>query len=55
MLRSRFRVKSEEILFSLNVSAYPANIGLFKVNNRNTRKKCEICSMLTIESPEQRH
>ena len=24
------------------------NIHLFKVNNRNTRKRCEICSMLTI-------
>ena len=22
---------------------YPANIYLFKVNNRNTRKRCEIC------------
>ena len=25
----------------------PANIYLFKVNNRNTRKGCEICSKLT--------
>ena len=24
-----------------------------KVNNRNTKKKCEICSKLTIETPEQ--
>ena len=24
----------------------PANIDLFKVNNRNTRKRCEICSEL---------
>ena len=28
---------------------YPANIYLFKVNNRNTRKRCEICSKLTIK------
>ena len=28
--------------------AFPANIYLFKVNNRNTTKKCEICSELTI-------
>ena len=27
---------------------------LFKVNNRNTRKKCEICSKLTIKTPERR-
>ena len=25
---------------------------LFKVNNRNTRKRCEICSKLTIKAPE---
>ena len=28
----------------------PANINLFKVNNRNTRKRCEICSKLTIKT-----
>ena len=32
----------------------PANIYLFKVNNRNTRKRCEICSKLTIKTPERR-
>ena len=26
----------------------PANNYLFKVNNRNTRKSCEICSKLTL-------
>ena len=26
-----------------------------KVNNRNTRKRCEICSKLTIKTPERRH
>ena len=31
----------------------PANIYLFKVNYRNTRKRCEICSMLTITTPER--
>ena len=30
----------------------PGNIYLFKVNNRNTRKSCEICSKLTIQTPE---
>ena len=34
---------------------YPANIYLFKVNNRNTRKRCEICSKLIIKIPERRH
>ena len=27
---------------------------MFKVNDRNTTEKCEICSRLTIETPEQR-
>ena len=30
------------------------NIYLLKVNNRNTRKRCEICSKLTIKPPERR-
>ena len=33
---------------------YLANIYLFQVNNRNNRKSCEICSKLTIKTPEQR-
>ena len=33
---------------------YPANFYLFKVNNRNTPKRCEICSKLTIKTPERR-
>ena len=33
----------------------PAGIYLFKVNNRNTRTRCEICSKLTINTPERRH
>ena len=31
-----------------------AGIFLLKVNNRNTRKRCEICSKLTIKIPERR-
>ena len=30
----------------------PANICLFKVNHRNTRKRCEVCSKFTIKTPE---
>ena len=33
----------------------PAGIYLFKVNNRNTKARCEICSKLTIKTPERRH
>ena len=34
---------------------FSANFYLFKVNNRNTRKRCEICSKLTIKTPERRY
>ena len=34
-------------------SSSPVSIYLFKVNNRNTTKKCEICSKLTIKRPQQ--
>ena len=30
----------------------PAGIYLLKVNNRNTRARCEICSKLTIKTPD---
>ena len=30
----------------------PGDIYLLKVNNRNTRGRCEICSMLTIKTPK---
>ena len=33
---------------------HPAGIYLLKVNNRNTRTRCEICSKLTIKTPERR-
>ena len=28
---------------------------MFKVNNRYTRTRCEICSKLTIKTPKRRH
>ena len=37
------------------VEQVSANIYLFKVNNRNSRKRCNICSKLTIKTPERRH
>ena len=33
---------------------HPANIYLFKVNDRNIRIRREICSKLTIKTPERR-
>ena len=32
-----------------------AHIYLFKVNNKNTRKRCEVSSNLTIKTPELCH
>ena len=34
------------------MTGYPVNIYLFKFNNRNTRKRCGICSELIIKTPE---
>ena len=38
----------------LLVFIVPANIYLRKVNYRNTRKRCEICSELIMKAPERR-
>ena len=35
--------------------AIPVGLYLLKVNNRNTRTWCEICSKLTIKTTERRH
>ena len=37
------------------LSKHPAGNYMFKVNNRSARTRCEICSKLTIKSPERRH
>ena len=50
----------KDLMFRLKLSLkyylykIPANFYLFKVNYRNTRKRCEICSKLTIKTLEQR-
>ena len=38
-----------------SVPPCPAGIYLLKFNNRNTRTRCEICSKLTIKTPERQH
>ena len=38
----------------VHVILYPSGIYLLKVNNKNTRARCEICSKLTIKIPERR-
>ena len=34
---------------------YSANIYSLKGSNKSTRKRCEICSKLTIKTSERRH
>ena len=41
-----------EILLTIGSHFFPAGIYLLKVNNRNIRTRCEICSKLTIKIPE---
>ena len=48
-IRVLFYTKLSKILLK-NIAT---NIYLFWINNRNTRKKCEICSRLTIKKPER--
>ena len=38
----------------LKKAFYPAGNYMFKVDNRNTRTRCEICSKLTMKIPERR-
>ena len=40
--------------FIYSVCLYPAGIYMLKFNNRNIRTRCEICSNLTIKTPERR-
>ena len=46
-------------MFKVNSKNYwnnnPASNYMFKVNNRNTRTNCDICSKLTIKTPERCH
>ena len=47
---------SSKFMFTLPVfTNFPADFYLFKANNKCTRKRCEICSKLTIKTPERRH
>ena len=44
----------EKIMTRSKLKNNPAGNCMFKVNNRNTRTRCEICSKLTIKTPERR-
>ena len=46
--------KKWKMSFNLSLTNYRVNIYLLKVNNRYTRKRCEICSNLQIKTLERR-
>ena len=47
-------IVDDEALMDKTLELNPAKIYLFKDSNRNTRKRCEICSKLTVKTPEWR-
>ena len=49
---SSVQIQTKFILYSAKCD--PADIYMFKVNNRNPRTRFEICSKLTIKTPERR-
>ena len=61
-MSNEYTLKNKWVIFPLFLSSFsksartkPAGIYLLKVNNRNTRTRCEIRSKLTIKTPERRH
>ena len=38
-----------------NGSLFPAGNYIFRVNNRNTRRRCGICPKITMKTPERRN
>ena len=60
-VRSLFKTKHNYVisyfmhLYYVPPCYFPAGIYLLKVNNRNTRTKCDICSKLTIKIPGRHH
>ena len=51
---SFYNLQFHSTLFFEATSRNPGGIYLFKINNANTRARCEICSKLTIKT-EQSH
>ena len=47
-IRNLFRLEKETKAIKDQVGIY-----MFKANNRTTRTRCEICSKLTIKTPER--
>ena len=46
------KLNTFRLLNKNTLSPNPSGTYMFKVNHRNTRARCEICSKLTINTPE---
>ena len=53
-LKQLKKLKIRRVLTICHTHVLPSNMYLFKVNDRNARKRCEICSKLTRKIPEWR-
>ena len=47
-----YTVESICIVVSYNGNIFPTGSYLLRIDNRNTRPRCEICSKLTLKIPE---
>ena len=47
--KAMFFSKGFPIFYEIAIKI-PVGIQLYKVNNRNTRRRCEICSKLTVDT-----
>ena len=50
----KFKSKGQDTEGQQKCAGDPAGIYLLKVSNRNTKTRFEICSKLTIKTPERR-
>ena len=53
LYRNHYRLNKSIGWFNM-IAKFLANIYLLKVNNRNIRRRCEICSKLITKTPERR-
>ena len=52
--RSALQKQNKQGFDTAGLMLFPASIYLFKVNNKNARKRCEICSKITTKTLERR-
>ena len=53
ILQTKLSIFVVHFLLIFLLHNYPAGHYMLKVNNRNTRARCKICSKLTIKTPER--